>query len=258
MEMPAPSDKKGVERLLGTINYLAKFIPDMSTKTLLIRDLLKRDVAFEWGPSQDKAFQEIKHTLSVAPVLAFYDVTKPVVITCDASKSGLGAALLQENKPIAYASRALSDAEKRYAQIKKELLAVVFAFRKFHQYTYGKEAHVESDHKPLEMIVKKPLAEAPPRLQRMLLQLQKYSFDLKFRPGKDMVLADTLSRAYIPEDPADTSMEEELECAVHLITENAPISDARLDEIKQMTKTDTALAKLMSTIHEIYFYGGVS
>lgn len=163
----------------------------MSTKTLPIRDLLKREVTFEWGPPQDKAFQEIKQTLSVTPVLAFYDVTKPVVITCDASKSGLGAALLQENKPIAYASRALSDAETRYAQIEKELLAVVFAFQKFHQYVYGKDTHVESDHKPLEMIVKKPLAEAPPRLQHMLLQLQKYSFNLKFKPGTEMVLADT-------------------------------------------------------------------
>ena len=100
------------------------------------------------------------------------------------------------------------------------------------------------------MIVKKPLADTPPRLQRMLLQLQKYSFNLKFKPGKEMVLVDTLSRAYIPKDPADSSLEEELECAVHLITENIPISDARLDEIKQMTKTDTALAKLMTTIHD--------
>ena len=67
------------------------------------------------------------------------------------------------------------------------------------------------------------MAEAPPRLQRMLLQLQKYSFDLKFKPGKEMVLADTLSHAYIPKDPADGSLEEELECAVHLTTENIPI-----------------------------------
>ena len=63
---------------------------------------------------------------------------------------------------------------------------------------YEKEALVESDHDPLEMIVKKPLAAAPPCLQQMLLQLQQYSFELKFKPGKDMVLADTISHAYIP------------------------------------------------------------
>ena len=98
--------------------------------------------------------------------------------------------------------------------------------------------------------MRKLLAEAPPRLQCMLLQLQQYSFDLKLQPGKEMVLADMLSRAYIPRDPMDNSLEEEVECAVHLITENAPISDSTLDEIKQKTKTDTALTKLMTAIHD--------
>ena len=83
-----------------------------------------------------------------------------MIITCDASKSGLGALLLQEGKPVTYASRALSDAEMRYAQIEKKLLAVVFASTKFHQYVYGKDVVVESDHKPLEMIAKKALVAA--------------------------------------------------------------------------------------------------
>ena len=71
---------------------------------------------------------------------------KPVTITCDASQSGLGTLLLQDNKPIAYASRAITDPETRYVQIEKELLAVVFSFTRFHQYVYGKEVKVESDH----------------------------------------------------------------------------------------------------------------
>jgi hypothetical protein len=79
------------------------------------------------------------------------------------------AALLQEDKPVALASRALTDAETRYAQIEKELLAVVFAFEKFNQYTYARTVEVETDHKPLVSIVKKSLKSAPPRLQRMLL-----------------------------------------------------------------------------------------
>ena len=151
--------------------HLAKFLSDMSTKTSQIRELLKKDVVLEWQAPQEKAFNKIKETLSATPVFAHYDVTKPVVITCDVSKSGLGAALLQDNKPVTYASRSLSDAETRSVQIEKELLAVVFLFQKFHQYVSGKEALVESDHKPLKMIVKKSLTAAPPRLQRMLLQL---------------------------------------------------------------------------------------
>ena len=203
--MPATTDKKAVEWLLGTINYLAKLIPDMSFKTSQIWESLKKVVVFEWQAPQEKAFNEIKNTLSATLALALYDIKKSVVITCDQSKSGLEIALLQDNKPVAYASRSWSDAETRYTQIEKELSAVVFMSQKFHQHVYRKEALVESDHKPLKMILKKPLAAAPPHLQRMLLQLQKYTCELQFKPGSDMVLADTLSQAYIPCDWCDST-----------------------------------------------------
>ena len=111
--MPPPEDKKGIERLLGIVNYLAKFVPNMSTITKPIRELLRGDVEFQWGESQEKAFQEVKDVLTKAPILAYYDVRKPVKVTCDASKCGLWAALLQDDKPVAFASRALTDAETR-------------------------------------------------------------------------------------------------------------------------------------------------
>ena len=96
----------------------------------------------------------------------------------DASNSGLGVALLQERKPVAYASRSLTNAEKNYAIIEKELLAVLFCCEKFHQYIYGNKTFIESDHKPLVSIMKKPLARATARLQRMPLHIQKYNFQL--------------------------------------------------------------------------------
>ena len=246
-EMPPPTDKKGVERLLGTINYLAKFIPNMSTVTQPIRELLKSDVTFSWSKSQEKAFDKIKNILSAEPVLTYYDVAKPVTISCDASQSGLGALLLQDTKPVAYASRALTDAETRYAQIEKELLAVVFAFNRFHQYVYGKDVKVESDHKSLESITKKPLSAAPPRLQRMLLQLQRYNFTLLYKPGKEMILADTLSRAYVKGTP-DSDLEEDLVCAVSLVMDNLPVSDPKLKAICDATEKDPTMTKLRDTI----------
>ena len=124
--MPPPEDKKGVERLLGFLNYVAKFIPDLSSITQPIRELLKKECPFSWNHEQEIAFQLIKKRMTSALVLAFYDVKKPVTVSCDVSNFGLGA-VLQENKPIAYASRALTDTEKRYAQIEKQLLAVVYA-----------------------------------------------------------------------------------------------------------------------------------
>jgi len=136
-DMSPPTDKKGVERLLGTINYLAKFIPNMSTVTHPIRILLKSDVTFCWDTFQEQAFDKIKSILSAEPVLAYYDVKKSVTITCDASQLGLGAVLLQDGKPAVYASRVFTDPETCYAQIEKELLTVVFSFNRFHQYVYA-------------------------------------------------------------------------------------------------------------------------
>ena len=189
----------------------------MSTITLPIRDILKKDVPFHWDSPQNDSFTKIKSILSSAPVLTFYDVNKSVVISCDASQSGLDALLLQDGKAVAYASRALSSVETCYAQIEKELLAVVFAFTKLHQYVYNKDVKVESDQKQLEAILKKSLAAAPPRLQRVLLHLQKYSFTLHYRPGKEMVLADTLLRAYIDDcSKSQSTLEEDLACVVHM------------------------------------------
>ena len=137
VEMATPTDKPGVRRLLGMINFLAAHIPNMSTITAPLRCLLKSDVLFEWGPEQTRALTKVKEVLSSAPVLHYFDPTAVSTIQADASQSGLGACLLQRGKPIAYASRSLSPAECNYAQIEKELLAVVFACNKFHQYVYG-------------------------------------------------------------------------------------------------------------------------
>lgn len=111
--------------------------------------------------------------LTKAPVLQYYDINKPVVLSVDAS-SGLGAVLLQNNLPVAYASKALTDTETRYAQIEKEALAIAFGCIKFDQYIYGKEILVESDHKPLEAIFKKSINDCPARLQSIRLKLQRY------------------------------------------------------------------------------------
>ena len=143
---------------------------------------------------------------------------------------------MQDDKPIAYASKALTDPETWYAQIEKELLAVVFAFTRFHQYVYGKEVKVESDHKLLESITKKTLSAAPPCLQRMLLQLQRHTFTLVYKPGKDMILADTLSRAYVNTDSDSENLEEDLVCAVNIVVNNLPVWDPKLEEIRSATE----------------------
>ena len=134
--------------------------------------------------------------MTAPPLLKYYEREKDLVIQCDASEGGLGAALLQDGRPLAYASRALTSAERNYAQIEKELLAIVFATERFHQYTYGRSVIVESDHKPLEAILAKPLVAAPKRLQKMILRLQRYDLDVRYKKGRELCIADTLSRHY--------------------------------------------------------------
>ena len=122
-------------------------------------------------------------------LLRYYDPSKKSTIQVDASSRGLGAALIQEGKPIAFASKSLTETEQRYANIERELLAVVFGCESFRTYIYNCSFEVESDHKPLGMICLKNLTAAPPRLQRMLLRLQEYDMVIKYRPGRRIIKA---------------------------------------------------------------------
>ncbi|PFX11501.1 Retrovirus-related Pol polyprotein [Stylophora pistillata] len=175
-EMLVPTDKAAVQRLLGLAQYLAKFLPHLSDITKPLRDLTQRDVDWVWGSTHQAAFEKLKEAVTKTPVLRYYNFKEEVTLQCDASQSGLGATLMQQGQPVAYASRAPTPAETRYAQIEKELLAIVFACDRFDAYIYGRhQVTVETDHKPLEPIFSKPLASAPQRLQRMLMRLQKYN-----------------------------------------------------------------------------------
>ena len=152
---------------------------------------------FVWEDVQKEAFKKLKEAVTVTSVLRYCNLDEEVTLQCNASQTGLGAALLQMGQPVAYASRALTPAETRYAQIEKELLSIVFACDRFHTYVYGrKEVNIETDHKPLELMFTKPLESAPKRLQRMLLHLQQYNLSVRYKKGKDLHLADTLNRAY--------------------------------------------------------------
>lgn len=241
-QMTEPVDAKGVQRLCGFINYLAKFLPNLSQVIEPIRLLVRANVNFHWGKAQADAFEKIKYMVTTAPVLVFYSPEKDLVIQCDASEKGIGAALLQNSQPIAYASRALSDTEKRYAQIEKEMLAVVFSLERFHQYTFGRKITVHSDHKPLEAILKKPLSSVPRRLQGMILRCQRYDINLIYKKGSEMYLADTLSRASLP----TTDGQDEFEL-VNVFTA-LPIRTDRLAMLQSATLQDEHLQQIVTFI----------
>ena len=224
LEMPAPEDKHGLQRLLGMVNYVAKFAPSVSEVTAPFRELLKKDVAWHWTERHEQSFHDIKCLLTeTSPgLLKFYDPMMPVKLQVDACKSGLGAVSAQGGSPIAYASRSLTETDCNYAQIEKELLAVAFGCERFHRYIYAKKVLVETAHRPLISIISKPLDKAPARLQRMLLCLQRYDIDLRYKPGKELYSADTSSRAHLPTTGDD---DEDLALYVHSATANLPVSD---------------------------------
>jgi len=177
------------------INYLAPHIPNMASICTPLHDLIKTDVHFQRGTPAQNDLDQIKDILSNEPVLCFFDPKLTSVIQADASQHGLGACLLQLGNHVAYASRSLSTSEYNYAQIEKELLAIAFACGKFLQYIYGFSTRVQTDHKPLEAIFKKPLYQVSPCLQRILLCLQKYDLMIRYVKGRYLYVADTLSMA---------------------------------------------------------------
>ena len=175
-------------------------------------------------------------------------MAEDVTIQCDASQAGLGAALMQGGQPVAYASRALTDTETRYAQIEKELLAIVFACNKFDAYIYGRGVvNVESDHQPLESIMQKPLNDAPKRLQRMLMQLQKYTLRVRYKRGTQMYLADTLSRAFLPESSNGVEIQK-LEHINHL--ESLAMTPEDLQRLRLAAAQDVAMQELNQVIRQ--------
>ena len=218
LSMKKPDDVAAVQRLMGTVKYLSKFLSDLSQICEPIRRPTHKDVPWFWTKEQNVAVDKIKEAVTSAPVLKYFDSNKPTEGSGDASSRGLGFVLTQEDHAVTYASRALTEAEQRYSQIEKELLAQVFGLEHNHKYTCGRKVILYTDHKPLVSISSNPLASAPKRLQRLLLRLQQFDAEISYRPGREMYLADTLSRAYLSLSPTDTQrLETEKEVEVFML-----------------------------------------
>ena len=246
LEMEKPEDVKGVRRTLGLVNYMSKFLNKLADISEPLSQLTHKDNEFLWTKECESAFQRIKEAITKTPVLKFFNTEETTVLQCDASSIGLGAALLQQGRPVIYASRKLTSTERNYAQIEKELLAIVFGMERFHQFTCGRKIIINSDHKPLEVICKKSLASAPKCLQSMLLRLQRYDFEAEYKQGEHMYIADTLSRSPIEESTRRSEAEIGVE-SINMV-DYLPITKDRISKIKLATENDPDLHQLKETI----------
>lgn len=192
-----PRNQKELKSFLGMVNYYRKFLPNAAEIIAPLTQLLKKGRPFLLTDEHLSSFQKCKTALTQEPVLAFPDFQKTFIVTTDASEKALGAVLSQESssgdRPVAFASRQLSDAESRYSALERELLAVVWAIDHFRPYLFGRRFTIRTDHKPL--LWTSGLKESSARVGRWKEKLRSYTFDITHRKGSLNVVADWLSRA---------------------------------------------------------------
>lgn len=240
---PTPANKSDVSRLLGLVTYLSKFCPDLAERVQTLRTLTHKDVPWTWDENHSHALETVKTMVTDAPILGLFNSELPITVSVDASNHGLGAALFQDGQPVEYASRTLSASQTRYAQIEKEMLAIQFGLERFHQYVYGQQVIVETDHKPLLGIMKKPIAEVSPRLQRMRLRCLRYDFTLEYKQARELILADALSRAPVDELYEDHDHKTEDQIA-SVILQTMPTSLGRQRCLEATAQDPTSQATL--------------
>lgn len=208
IDVPLPTDIQKLQSFLGLVNYYRNFVPNASSILNPLYGLLKKGTKWSWDREHNDAFIEIKNILASDQVLAHYNPDAKLILTVDASPSGLGAILSQVGadeieRPISFASRTLNTAEKKYSQIQKEATAIIFGVRRFHQYLYGRSTPftLRTDHKPLISIFG-PYKGVPEvsanRLQRYAIFLSAYNYNIEYIRSADNS-ADYLSRASLPE-----------------------------------------------------------
>ena len=198
LEYPPPRNIRQLRRFIGMASWYRRFIPQCAARLEPLTSLLRKNRSWEWGDTQKQAFEVIKSCLVNSPTLSCPDFEKPFVVQTDASSVGLGAVLSQEiggaEHVIAYASRSLSDAEKKYSTTEQECLAVVWAIRKFRPYLEGYRFTVVTDHNSLRWLHN--LRNPTGRLARWALELLEYDYVIEYRKGAMHHVPDALSRMY--------------------------------------------------------------
>ncbi|XP_049868122.1 uncharacterized protein K02A2.6-like [Pectinophora gossypiella] len=245
---PTPTTQKQLRAFLGLINYYGNFLFNLSDTLAPLYDLLKREKDFQWNEHCDKAFSNVKKALQSAPVLAHYNPTLATTVSSDASPRALGAVLSQRGadgceRPVVHASRTLAAAERNYAQICREGLAVIFAVTKFHDYLYGREFTLVTDCKPLAAIFNEnkgiPLMAAS-RLQRWAVILGAYNYKIRCIASNHNCVADSLSRM----PTVEQSDHSRVEYYINFVQNASPIN---YREIAKVTTTDNELQEIHNT-----------
>lgn len=250
MEFRSPQNKEEVRSFLGLVTYLGKFLPDLGTATDPLRQLTKQDTIFDWNESHQQHFNSLKRSLAKLPTLSYFDPKRRTQLIADASPVALGAVLLQFDhldipRAISFASKSLSEVERRYSQTEKESLALVWAVERFYFYLAGLDFELVTDHKPLETIFK-PTSKPPARIERWLLRLQAFRFKVIYKPGK-FNIADSFSR--LCKLDVEKSFDYEGELHVFALIERNTPKAMNISEIVAESKADPLIAETINKIN---------
>ena len=247
-DAPAPVNVAELRSYLGMVNHYGRFVSNLATVLAPLHQLLRKEMRWRWSKAQQDAFTRTKEMLSSPQVMTHFDSSKPLVLTCDASPYGVGAVLAHAfddgvERPIAYYSRSLSAAEKNYAQIDKEGLAVIAGLARFHQYLWGRPFVIVTDHKPLLGLFGEQKAVPQmlsPRMQRWALTLAAYEYQIVHRPGSSIPQADALSRLPLGGAPTHVPVPGETILAMQYM-DMSPVTSS---DIRNETRRDATLSQV--------------
>ena len=252
VDMPEPNNPKELRSFLGMVNYYDRFTPGLASKCACLNDLLHKDAKWKWTKLHSQAVNAIKLSLTSTESLSHYNPHLPVSLACDASSVGVGAVIFHtladgSEKVVAYASRKLSPAEKKYAQIQREALSIVYGVQKFRQYLLGRKFCLLTDHKPL-LTVFHPEKGIPEmissRLQRWAIILSAYTYEVKHKPSEQHGNADGLSRLPLEFDTEwnDVANSDDTVC----LLEQQQLAELpiKVSDIRQETAKDPILSKV--------------
>lgn len=243
-----PQNVSELRSFLGLVCYVGKFIPNLASKTEPLRYLLRSGVQFRWTPKESSAFDSIKTAISRIHHLGFFNPKDRTKLMTDASSTGLGAILFQEDSQgrsriIAYASKALTDLERKYFQTEREALSLTWGVEKFKLYLLGIKFTLLTDCKALKFLFN-PRSKPCARIERWVLKLQNYTYDIEHIPGSAN-LADVFSRlCQLSPEPFDDKGEKYIR---NVVTQAVPIA-VTLYEVKEATTNDEELQQIMQCL----------
>ena len=246
--MELPKDVETMRSFLRLVNYFNRFSPCLAELSDPLRLICRKSEEFMLTNSVHVAFFWTKKEISRNITLSYFNPKCSYTLQTYASKEGLGAVLLQNSKPVMFASRALTGSERNYQNLERECLAMIWGMEKFHYFLYGKEFVLETDQKPLVSIYRKHMVEISPRIQRLIVRSFPYQpFDVQYKKGVEIPLADALS--WVTPTPVEEDGIQLLIVAVNLITSAIPVSSTEIELIHQESLKDPTLTVLRHYIN---------